>query len=157
MNSKMFLGIVGAVMLSGCATCPPCDPVIGNWSAKLPVDLMPASSLIFSRDDDGNAKAFVLYRWGSPEFCTDVKIDGRFFSLRHPYGQAFEGEVLGDRMFARIAPFDRKTGKITGAWKPLEGWRNPPMPDGIDTDNASFGEAVDSDADYRNMILRPAL
>jgi hypothetical protein len=136
------------VILSGCAgtrvcTCADADPVIGNWSARLPVEPMPASSLIFSRDADGAAKAFVLYRWGSPEFCTDVKIDGNRFSFRHPYGQAFEGEVLGDRLLARIAPFDRKTGRVTGAWQPFEGVRNPSVPADVTTDAAAFGEPVD--------------
>lgn len=133
--------------LSGCVCCKDSccscsDPVIGNWSATLPEDFMPAASFIFTRDADGSAKAFVLYRWGSPEFCSEVKIDGNRFSLIHPYGQAFEGEVVGSRMFARIAPYDKKTGKLNGTWRPFEGWRNPPVPAGVSTDEAKFGEGI---------------
>lgn len=150
---KSVAAALACAAFAGCVCCDePCrpsaaccasDPVIGNWSANLPVDFMPASSLIFTREADGTAKAFVLYRWGSPEFCTDLKIDGSAFSFRHPYGQAFEGEVLGDRMFARIAPFDKKTGKLKGAWQPFAGTRNPPVAAGVSTDQATFGEPID--------------
>ncbi len=76
------------------------DPVIGNWGAKLPYEDMNASSLIFSRDENGVAKAFVLWRWGSPEWCSDVKVEGCEFSFRHPYGQLFRGKVCGGKMCA---------------------------------------------------------
>ena len=90
-----------AIALTGCIHCGnSCDPVIGSWEGDLPVDFMPATSLIFSRDADGEAKALVLYRWGSPEYCSDVKINGNEFSLRHPYGQLYRGRVDGDVMTA---------------------------------------------------------
>lgn len=125
--------------------CPPrkCGGVEGNWSATLPYDKMYAGSLILSRDAAGKPQALVLHRWGSPEWCTDVKFEGNAFSFRHPYRVAFEGEVLGDRMFARLAPIDKKTGALKGAWQPFEGWRNPPVRAGARTDDAVFGEPVD--------------
>ncbi len=121
--------------------CP--DPVMGNWSAKLPYDTMFASSLIFSRDEKGEPKAFVLYRWGSPEWVKDLKVCGAYFSFNHPYGQRFEGQVVGDRLVARIAPYDAKSGKVSGAWQPFYGWRNPPVCDKARTEDATLGEPVD--------------
>lgn len=154
MNIKLMASVLAIAALTGCVSCeksdccekPGCckkDPVIGNWSAKLPFDKMPAASFIFTREADGSAKALVLYRWGSPMYCSDVKIEGNSFSLRHPYGQAFEGEVIGGRMFARIASCDKKTGKVKSSWQPFEGFRNPPVPCGVSTDDASFGEPID--------------
>ena len=120
------------------------DPVMGNWSAKLPYDRMFAGSFIFSRGEDGTPKAFVLWRWGSPEWVTDLKVCGNFFSFTHPYGVRYEGQVVGDRMMARIAPCDAKTGELEGAWKPFEGWRNPEICDkGPRTEDAKLGEPID--------------
>ena len=118
---KMMVLPLAAAMLAGCCTntcCPisgrsdsrAIDPVIGNWGAKLPYDDMSAGSLIFSRDENGVAKAFVLYRWGSPEWCTDVKISGNEFSLKHPYGQLIRGKVCGEKLCAEIVPCDKETG-----------------------------------------------
>ena len=100
MNRKLMT-VVAAGLLAGCASdkCGCCkDPVIGNWGAKLPYDDMNAASLIFSRDEENQPKAFVLYRWGSPEWCSDVKVEGNSFSFRHPYGQLYRGTVDGDKM-----------------------------------------------------------
>ena len=142
----MTVGILGAAALAGCVCngskrC--CDPVMGNWSAKLPYDFMPAGSFIFERGDDGAPKAQVLYRWGSPMWCADVKIEGNRFSFDHPYGQRYDGLVMGDRLIARIAPYDRKTGRLTGAWQPFEGTRNPCVPCGVKTSDATLGEPID--------------
>ena len=78
MNAKhMMIGTLAAALLAGCCCCgDKCcvkgrkavgpltiDPVIGNWGAKLPYDDMYAGSFIFSRDENGVAKAFVLWRW----------------------------------------------------------------------------------------------
>lgn len=155
MKIEVVVSMVAAVAFAGCVCCSDSgcpaeknsclkkDPVIGNWSAKLPYETMPASSMIFTRGDDGKPAALVLWRWGSPMACTDVKVSGNSFSFVHPYGQKFEGQVLRDRMFARIAPCDGKTGKLKGAWQPFEGYRNPPVPCGVSTDAAVFGEPVD--------------
>ena len=121
--------------------CP--DPVMGNWSATLPYDRMSAGSLIFSRGEKGAPKAFVLWRWGSPEWVSDLKVCGPFFSFTHPAGQRFEGQVMGDRMYARIAPCDKKTGEVKGAWQPFEGWRNPPICDKVRTEDAKLGAPID--------------
>ena len=75
---NMILGTIVATVLSGCATCGKnSDPLIGNWSARLPYDDMYAGSLIFSRGEDGTPKAYVLWRWASPEPMNDVKIDDK--------------------------------------------------------------------------------
>ena len=142
--TKFVLAALAAATLAGCATCPKdqnADPVIGNWGAKLPYDDMYAGSLIFSRGDDGAAKALVLWRWGSPEWCSDVKIEGNTFSFRHPYGQLYRGEVLGDRLCGEIASCD-ENGKATEAFKPFGGWRNPEIAP-ANTADAEFGEPID--------------
>lgn len=149
---KLFSLSAAAFVLSGCCAfnceekCPAScanDPVIGNWSGDLPFDAMPATSLIFSRGENGEAKAYVLYRWGSPEWCSDVRICGEKFSFRHPYGQVYEGAVLGDRLFGRFAPWDAKTGKITGAWQPFTAYRNAEITSCVKTDDAVLGEPID--------------
>ena len=124
---------------------PPCcpDPVMGNWSAKLPYDDMFAGSFIFSRDEKGAPKAFVLWRWGSPEWVTDLKVEGNRFSFTHPYGLRYEGCVQGDRMIARLAEFDTRNGKFTSAWKPFYGVRNPAICDKVRTEDAKLGEPID--------------
>ena len=118
------------------------DPVIGNWGAKLPYDDMSAASLIFSRDENGVAKAFVLLRWASPEWCWDVKVEGNKFSLRHPGGNLIRGTVNGELLNAEIAPCD-KDGKSTDAFKPFTGWRIAPACPFVSTKDAKFGEPVD--------------
>ncbi|MBO7721750.1 MAG: DUF1080 domain-containing protein [Kiritimatiellae bacterium] len=132
--------------------CTPCapkicdqtsiDPVIGNWGAKLPYDSMYASSLIFSRTEEGEPKAFVLYRWGSPEWCLDVKVEGDSFSFRHPYGVLMRGKVKGCKLEGEIAPCD-KDGKANGDYKPFSGWRIAPVCQLANVKNAKFGEPVD--------------
>ena len=152
--NKVIL-FAAAAALTGCACTDKCcmkrqfsdrtdiDPVVGNWSAKLPYDTMSAGSLIFSRDENGVAKAFVLWRWGSPEQCSDVVIANDEFSLRHPYGQLMHGKVRGDRMDAEIVPCDRKTGKANGEWKRFSGWRNTPTCPFVSTKDAKFGDPID--------------
>ena len=43
-----------------CAAKPACCGVYGNWSAKLPYADFFAGSFIFSKDEKGSPKAFVL-------------------------------------------------------------------------------------------------
>jgi len=154
MNRMITTMAVGAltVGLAGCCCCEEgacggggdCkDPVIGNWSAKLPYDYMYAGSLIFSRDAEGKPEAVMLHRWGSPEKCRDVKVEGKSFSLVHPYGCRVEGTVEGCRMTARIAPWDVRKNAQKGEWKSFEGKRNPPIPEGVKTADAKFGEPID--------------
>jgi len=127
---------------AGRIPAPTIDPVMGNWSANLPYDFMPACSLIFSRDENGAAKAFVLWRWASPEWCRDVKVEGNRFALWHPYGQLIRGSVEGATMKAEIAPCD-KQGKQKGAWQAFTGRRNAPACPFVSTRDAKFGEPVD--------------
>ena len=153
----MTVVTLAAAMLAGCCCCgDKCcakgraasgprtiDPVIGNWGARLPYDFMPACSLIFSRDEEGVAKAFVLYRWGSPEWCTEVKVSGGEFSLKHPYGQLMRGKVCGEKLCAEIAPYDKATGKQNGEWQKFSGWRIAPACPFVSTKDARFGEPID--------------
>ena len=139
---QMLLAMGAGAMLAGCVCCNnTTDPVVGNWGAKLPYDSMNAGSLIFSRGENGEPKAFVLWRWGSPEWCTDVVIEGNAFSFRHPYGQLFRGTVSGDKMTGTLAPCD-KNGKATGEFLPFEGWRNPAI-EPANTADAKLGEPID--------------
>jgi len=143
--NKMTM-VLAAGMLAGCACDKPkccCDPVMGNWSAKLPYDSMSAGSFIFTRGEGGAAKAFVLYRWGSPEECKDVKVEGNRFSFNHPYGQRYEGLVIGDRLIGRIASYDAKKGEVIDKWLPFEGTRNPRIPEGVKTSDAKLGKPID--------------
>ena len=143
MKDKLFVIVGAALALSGCVCCKDCcDPVVGSWEGDLPVDGMPATSLIFSRGDGGEAKALVLYRWGSPMWCSDVKVEGGEFSFRHPYGQLYRGRVDGDVMTAEIAPCDRETGAKTGDWASFTAKRNPEIAP-AKTSDAKFGEPID--------------
>ena len=144
MNINKLIVVGAGLALAGCCCKPHCcqNAVVGNWGAKLPGGgSMPAGSFIFSRDENGVAKAFVLYRWGSPEWCTDVKIEGNSFSLRHPYGQLVRGKVCGEKLCAEIAPCD-KEGKATGEYKSFKGWRIAPACPFVSTKDAKFGEPI---------------
>ena len=154
MKSTLFLSMVAAALV-GCASqdagkcdakkckdcCPCANAAIGNWGIRLPYDDMSAGSIIFSRDEKGAPKAFALWRWGSPEWCSDVKLDGKEFSFRHPYGQLFRGKVCGGKMCGEIAPCD-KEGKAKGEWQKFEGWRNPEILP-ANTADAKFGAPID--------------
>ena len=119
------------------------DPVMGNWSVKLPFDDMNAGSFIFSRDENGVAKAFVLLRWGSPEWCVDVKVAGDAFSLRHAQHRVLiKGKVEGDKMVAELAECD-KDGKQKGDWEKFEGSRNAPACPFASTCQIKLGEPID--------------
>ena len=144
MNIKTIVSTMGAALaLSGCVCCSDCsNPLIGSWEGDLPEQSMPATSLIFSRGDGGEMKAYVLYRWGSPEWCSDVEVDGSTFSFRHPYGQLYRGSVRGDVMTAEIAPCDRKTGAKTGDWKVFTAKRVPEIAP-AKTSDAKLGLPID--------------
>jgi len=153
MNIRNVMMVAGMALLAGCA-CNECpmkkcmtarcaDKVIGNWSVTLPENDMKACSIIFSRNDKGEAGALTLWRWGSPCECSEVKVEGDRFSFNHPYGQRFEGVVVGDRMIGRIAPYDGGKKQLAGAWQPFEGTRNPEVPCGVKTSDAKLGEPID--------------
>ena len=139
---RLMIGIAAAAALAGCATCDKCaDPVMGNWGVKLPYDEMSAGSIIFSRDEAGAPKAFALWRWGSPEWCTDVKVEGRSFSFRHPYGLLYRGTVDGDKLLGELAACD-KDGQAKEAFQPFSGWSNPAI-EPANTKDAKFGAPID--------------
>ena len=144
---KKILIPLAAAALAGCCSLPQkcTDPVIGNWSGMMNYpNGFNATSLIFSRGDNGEPKAFVLWRWGSPEWCTDVKFypDGGF-SFTHPYGQKFEGKVVGDTMYGRHLAFDTRDGKLVGPWMPFKATRNPGICPCARTEDAVLGEPID--------------
>ena len=146
---KKLLLPIAALVLAGCCCNKPCttgacgdDPVIGNWSGTLPIASMPATSMIFERGENGEPKAFVLYRWGSPEWCKEVKICRKGFSFWHPYGHRYRGEIVGDTLYCFIAPCD-KEGVVTGEWKPFKATRNPGICPCAKTSDAKFGEPID--------------
>ena len=142
---KLILPIT-ALAFAGCVCCCKDDcrnSPYGNWSLELPYETMHAGSIILSAGEDGAPKAFALWRWGSPEWCSEVKVEGNRFSLRHPYGQRIEGAISGDWLYGRIAPCDKKTGALTGAWQPFGGWRNLPVCGDVKTSDAKLGEPID--------------
>ena len=141
---KLILPIT-ALALAGCVCCKDeCrNSPYGNWSLELPYETRHAGSVILSEGEDGAPKAFALWRWGSPEWCSEVKVTGNRFSLRHPYGQRIEGAISGDWLYGRIAPCDKKTGAVTGAWQPFGGWRNLPVGGVVKTSDAKLGEPID--------------
>jgi len=154
--NKMMMVVAAAGILAGCVCdkaacgkqkcCCGKDPVIGNWSAQLPYEKMAACSMIFSRNDKGEAQVLSLYRDSSPVPCKDLQVCGNRFSFTQPNWSGkyrIEGEVMGDRMLARIAPCDKKTGELKGAWQPFEGVRNPPIREGVRTSDAKLGEPID--------------
>ena len=157
MNAKstVVVSAIAAAILSGCCAgkccCPKSklgagprttDPVIGNWGVRLPYDSMSTGSFIFSRDENGNPKAFVLLRWGSPEWCRDLKIEGNAFSFRHPYNKLVRGSVTADCITGEIANCD-KDGNAAEAFKPFTGWRIAPACPFASTKDAKFGEPID--------------
>ena len=142
---KLILPIT-ALAFAGCVCCCKDDcrnSPYGNWSLELPYETMHAGSIILSAGEDGAPKAFALWRWGSPEWCSEVKVEGNRFSLRHPYGQRIEGAISGDWLYGRIAPCDKKTGALTGAWQPFGGCRNLPVCGDVKTSDAKLGEPID--------------
>ncbi|MBO7684718.1 MAG: DUF1080 domain-containing protein [Kiritimatiellae bacterium] len=118
------------------------DSLLGSWEGDLPVDAMPAVSVAFSRGDEGEMKALALWRWGSPEWCSDVAADGASFSFRHPYGQLFRGKVCGDVANAEIAPYDRKSRGPGGKWTPFTLKRLPEIAP-ANTADAKLGAPID--------------
>ena len=134
-----WLGMVLA--LAGCVCCKGNDPVMGSWEGHLPYDGMAATSMIFSRGDNGEAKVVTLWRWGSPQECVDVKVSGDEFSFRHPANILYRGHVCKDVMMAEVAKCD-ESGKPTEEFKSFVGWRNPEI-EAASTDEAEFGEPID--------------
>ena len=142
MRKGLWTAGLAAALVAGCVCTPQKDdPLVGEWSLRLPYDWMPAGAVTFSRGEHGEMRAFTLYRWSSPLWCADVKAEGNRFSFRHPHGILFRGRTCGERMFAELALCD-KDGKPTSAFRPFEGWRNPPAED-ASTDDAVLGEPID--------------
>ena len=158
MNTRlMILGSAAAMMLAGCcggkcmrsACCCGDDPVMGSWAGDMPYDAMPAAAFTFERNAKGEPKAFVLYRWGSPEWCEDVRVRGNAFSFRHPYGFLYRGTVNGDTMKVELAPYDRQTLLRNGDWKAFEARREPAI-EPANTADAKLGAPIDLLADGLN-------
>ena len=143
MKAKTTVVTGAALALFGFAHAQNCgDSLIGSWAGDLPLDTMPATSMTFSRGDNGDVKAYVLWRWGSPEWCSDVVVEGDSFSFRHPYGQLYRGKVSGDTMTAEIAPCDKSTGRRNGEWAKFAAKRLPEI-EPARTADAKFGEPID--------------
>ena len=58
MKIVVFLAL--GMALAGCVCCKGNDPVMGSWEGHLPYDGMAATSMIFSRGDNGEAKVVTL-------------------------------------------------------------------------------------------------
>jgi len=145
---KMFLSVLAAGVLAGCtcdkaACCKArcCDPVIGSWGLQLPYESMSAGHVIFSRAEDGTAKAYCLHRWASPEWCRDVKIEGNTFSFIQPQNQLYRGKVCGDRLYGELTALD-KDGRPKGETLRFEGWRNPEIAPATTAD-IRLGDPID--------------
>lgn len=148
MKTKLLSVVAAAFALTGCVCqkteccsktqCP--KGLDGSWGARLQYSDNSAGHFIFTEGEGGETKAFVLLRWGSPMWCTDVKVEGNKFSLRHPYGWYVEGSVCGDRMFGKMATYG-EDGKVNGEFMKLEGWRNPPIKP-AKTSDAKFDKPI---------------
>ena len=147
MNMKKLLVVGAGLALAGCCSTGPCkcccekNPLSGDWGLKLPYDSMYAGHILFTRDTYGKTQAFTLLRWGSPEWCDSVHVDGTKFSFYHPYGSWVEGEVDGDKMTGLI--FGNKDGKKDGKGEPFTGWKNPKIACGATSKGVKLGEPID--------------
>ena len=131
------MGFLAAAALAGCATVnSSTDPVVGNWGLKLSYDSMNAGHLIVERDANGQPTALMLWRWASPEPCTNVKIEGAKLTFDFPWGFAVEAAVTGDKLTGLALKQD---GKIEST---IVGWRNPPIAK-ASTKDAKFGAPID--------------
>ena len=153
-KTGLVLGLATATMLAGCcggrcmrpSCCRGDDPVMGNWAGELPFAAMPATAFRFERGAKGEPKAFVLYRWGSPEWCEDVQVRGNSFSLRHPYGILFRGTVKDNAMSVEFATYDRQTLLRNSDWTVFNARREPNI-EPAKTSDAKFGKPIDLLAD----------
>jgi len=132
-------------LLSGCACdcCggSPTDRFLGTWAGELPLAAMPATTITFSEcPTNGSLQAWTLWRWGSPEWCADVKVEGDGFSFVHPYGQLYRGTLKGDALACEIAPY--KDGRLTGDFKSFTLKRLPAI-EPANTADAVFGAPID--------------
>ena len=137
---SVIVPVVSALLFAGCATCQSFDakdPVVGNWGLKLGYDSMNAGHLIVERDAAGNPQAKMLWRWASPEACSNIQLDGNKFTFDFPWGFKVEGEVDGMKLTAKAI---KKDGSVEST---VVGWRNPPVPCCGKTSDAILGEPID--------------
>ena len=150
---KKMIHIAALAFLGGCCCmvdkCPIKDgqtfsPVEGNYGIALPFDNYKAGHMILGRDEAGNPTALVLTRWGSPVPAKDVKFECNRFSFRVADSKwYYAGQVVGDTISGLMTRYDAKTGNFTEISKPFVGWRNPPIEEGVSTDDAKLGDKID--------------
>ena len=141
-----------------CGKCCKRGCPYGSWALTLPFDSMKAGHLILSKGKDGQPKAELLWRWGSPFDITgeDLKVERGGFTLT--FGNHKPKDLPQDKSAWRR---DRVTVKVTGDWavctlqkvdgngKPVgeaqvfSGRRNPPIGPAPDLKAAVRGEPID--------------
>lgn len=124
---------VAAVAFADVVVAADC-PLVGNWSLKLPFDVMPAGSLVVKCTGKGALEGNLLLRWASPEKTKSVTVKGDNFKVVARGGQVLEGVIDGDTIKGVFTGFGAKE-------KPFEGKRNPPITD-VDMSKAVFGQAI---------------
>ncbi|MBO7166720.1 MAG: DUF1080 domain-containing protein [Kiritimatiellae bacterium] len=127
----------------------------GNWALYLPYDRMNAGHLILSKDEQGNSKSLLLWRWASPYAQESVKIEGDTFVIadktRKPKGKendksawrtrVITGKVSGCKATCKLEVKDGNEKVISTEY--FMGKRNPPMSPAPDLSKAVYGEPID--------------
>ncbi len=141
MDMRKTIAIAAAgLALAGCVTGNGSkgsqDSAVGSWGLRLGYPEMSAGHMIVSCGQDGKAKAYVLWRWASPEWMKNVVLDGDVITFDHPSGFRVVGKVNGDTLTGMAY---KKDGKVETT---VDGWRNPPI-EPASTKDAVLGAPID--------------
>ena len=157
---KQFAKMVAAELdpAASCGKCCKVNCPYGSWGLKLPFESMNAGHLILAKGENGQPKATLLWRWGSPFDITgdDLKVENGCFTLT--FGNHKPKDLPQDKSAWRR---DRVTAKVRGNWavltlqkvdgngKPVgepqtfSGRRNPPIGPAPDLKAAVRGKPID--------------
>lgn len=148
---KNILALIAIGFVAGCCCNKACDKtcIAGNYGLEFEFDNYKAGHMILGYGEKGEPTAFTLVRWSSPEWCKDVKFDGRKFSFFQPVARwSFEGEICGDKVKGTMRrEYKDKAGNLIKEKKPFVGWKNPPIEKGVKISEAKFGKSIDLLAD----------